>query len=109
MSHYQIEAPPATFAGGPPERQLLASVLGRALMDLCAWNAEERAAALEWLSDDSDRIFSFVWITRQLGLCECIPLIREKAEQEYLQSREYYEAQLQAERRPRRERIFDLS
>lgn len=109
MAHYQIEAPPPTFAGGPPERQLLASVLGRALMDLCAWDVQERAAALEWLNDDVDCTFSFVWITRQLGLSECIPLIREKAEQEFTQSMEYYEGQLQAERRPRRTRIFDLS
>lgn len=109
MAHYQIEAPPPAFVGGVPERQLLASVLGRALMDLCAWDTEERRAALEWLQDDTDRAFSFVWVTRHLGLAECIPLIREKAEQEFSQSTEYYDGQLQAERRPRGTRIFDLS
>ena len=109
MSHYQIEAPPPKFAGGPPERQLLASVLGRALMDLCAWETEERNSARAWLNDDEESEFSFIWIARQLGLIDCVELIREKAEQEFIESMAYYGGQLQAERRPRGTRVFDLS
>lgn len=109
MSHYQVEVSDSFWGDRTPERQLLASVLGRALMDLSAWDIETRAAALEWLNDGSERVFSFLWIAKQLDISECVASIREKSEQEFMQSMEYYDGKFPAEGRPRRERIFDLS
>lgn len=91
-----------------PERDLIASVLSRALMDLSSRWEDERKEALDWIEDSSVRAMSFLWVVKALGLEVSSEEIRTKARKEYHDSVDYYEHQFKTEGRPWRTRIFQL-
>lgn len=91
-----------------PERQLVASVLSRAIMDLASADKQEREGAFWWIQCDDDGPFSFRWACEVLFL-DSVELIRELSVLEHAQSLKYYNDELKTERRPWRERVFQLS
>lgn len=90
------------------ERQLIASVLTRALMDLSGPNQREREDAFDWIWSEERTAFTFIWVCESIGL-NAKELLREMCEQEYTMSIRHYDDKLQTERRPWRERVFQLS
>lgn len=49
-----------------PERQLLAAIVFRALLDLGAKKYQDRQSAKKWLMSENERAFSFKWICKEL-------------------------------------------
>jgi hypothetical protein len=108
MSKYQIAD--ASARPRPPERQLLASVLGRALMDLSSMDDNERQSALDWIKDlSNDAPFSVQWVLRHLDMSPALPILVKMAHQEYGETIQHYGKEFTRERRHWRERVFKLS